>query len=80
MTEMRRDRVYRQTATVKIVEERFKPVHDKTSGVGKDAKAVDVSDGWWVTFTDNPTAVRCETKPDCQPGDKAVCTWEFHKS
>jgi hypothetical protein len=26
------------------------------------------------------TALQCENKPDCQVGDKAVCTWEFHKS
>jgi hypothetical protein len=68
-------KVYRQETTVKMVEQRFKTI--VKSGFGKDAVTDEVADGWWVTFTDNLSAVKCETKPDCKPGDIAVCTWEF---
>lgn len=77
MTETKRQRVYRQTAIVKKVEQRTKT--EWAGGHGKDATTKEVPDGWWITFIDNPTAVRCETKPDCEMGDHAVCTWEFHK-
>jgi hypothetical protein len=77
MVENSRETVYRQEATVKKVEQRFRT--EWAGGHGKDAKTKDVPDGWWITFSDNLTAVRCETKPDCEPGDKAVCTWEFHR-
>lgn len=70
-------KVYVQETTVKDVVQKFKTV--VTSGFGKDAVTDEVPDGWWITFTDNLSAVRCETKPDCQPGDTAVCTWEFRK-
>lgn len=75
VVENRREYVYRQETRVKLVEERFKTVW--AGGHGKDAKTKEVSDGWWVTFTDSPTAIRCETKPDCKVGDIATCTWEF---
>ena len=68
-------RAYVQTATVAKVEERFNTVW--AGGTGKDAKTKEVSDGWWVTFKDNLSAIKCETKPDCKPGDIATCTWEF---
>lgn len=78
IVEGRRPVVYRQTAIVKLVEERFETKW--VSGMGKDAVTKEVSDGWWITFRDSQTAVRCETKPDCKPGDTATCTWEFHKA
>jgi hypothetical protein len=77
VVEIRRQKVYRQTATVKDVEQRFKTA--VVSGFGKDAVTDEVADGWWITFTDSKTGIRCETKPDVQPGDVATCTWEFHK-
>lgn len=77
MVETKREKVYRQTATVAKVEERFKT--EWAGGHAKDAKTKEVSDGWWITFSDSKTAVRCETKPDVEAGDRAVCTWEFHK-
>jgi hypothetical protein len=77
MVENKRATVYRQETTVKKVEKRNKTVW--AGGHGKDATTKDEPDGWWVTFSDSPTAIRCETKPDCEVGDKAVCTWEFHK-
>jgi len=49
------------------------------SGVGKDAVTDEVFDGWWITFTDSRTAIRCDNKPDCEPGDLAICTWEFRR-
>lgn len=75
--EIKRQRVYRQTATVKKIEERHRTKYLR--GTGKEAETEEVSDGWWITFNENLTAVRCEIKPDCQVGDHAVCTWEFHK-
>lgn len=69
--------VYRQVSTVKRVEQRFKTV--VVSGFGKDAKTDEVDDGWWVTFHDNLSAIRCESKPECEPGDTAINTWEFKK-
>lgn len=70
-------RIYVQEATVKKVEERF--VTRYVSGTGKDAKTEEVSNGWWITFHENLTAVQCATKPDCEVGYKAVNTWEFKK-
>lgn len=69
--------VYRQVSTVKRVEQRFKTT--VVSGFGKDAVTEEVDDGWWVTFTDSLSAIRCETKPECEAGDTATCTWEFKK-
>lgn len=77
MVEMRREKQYVQATTVKKVEERTKTV--VVSGFGKDAVTDEMFDGWWITFTDSLTALRCENKPDCQPGDVAVCTWEFRR-
>jgi len=77
MVENSRQKVYRQEATVKKIEERFRT--EWVRGQGKDAETKEVSDGWWITFTDSLSAIRCDTKPDCTIGDKAVCTWEFHK-
>ncbi len=71
------EKEYVQQTTVKDVELRFKTV--VKSGFGKDAVTEEVEDGWWVTFTDSPSAIRCESKPVCKPGDIAVCTWTFHK-
>jgi hypothetical protein len=78
MVENSRQTVYKQETTVKKVEERMRT--EWVEGLGKEAKTKETSDGWWITFTDNLTAVRCESKPDCEPGDRAVCTWEFHKA
>lgn len=72
-----RTKVYVQQTTVKKVEERTRTVC--VSGTGKDAVTKEVSDGWWITFTDSLTALRCENKPDCEAGDIAVNTWEFKK-
>lgn len=66
---------YRQVSHVKKVEHRKRTVY--VSGSGKDCVTKQVSDGWWVTFTDNPTGVRFDSEPDVQPGDVATCTWEF---
>jgi hypothetical protein len=77
MTEKKRQRVYVQTAIVKQVEERF--TTKCVSGFGKDAKTEEVSDGWWITFVDSKTAVRCDNKPDVEVGDRATCTWEFSR-
>lgn len=68
-------KIYVQEATVKKIEERFRT--EWVSGLGKDAVTKEVSDGWWITFHENLTAIRCEKKPDCRVGDKAVNTWEF---
>lgn len=70
-------KIYVQEATVKKVEERYRTRY--VSGTGKDAKTEEVSDGWWITFHENLTAVHCVTKPDCEVGYKAVNTWEFKK-
>jgi hypothetical protein len=70
-------KVYVQQATVKKVEERFR--EEWAGGMGKEAKTKHVSDGWWVTFNENMTAIRCDTKPECEAGDIALCTWEFKK-
>ena len=72
-----RTKVYVQETKVKKVEERFKT--RCISGTGKEAVTDEVSDGWWITFSDSLTALRCESKPDCEAGDIAVCTWEFKK-
>lgn len=72
-----RQTTYKQTTTVKNVEQRFRT--KVLRGVGKDAVTEDVPDGWWITFSDSKTALRCESKPDCQPGDVAICTWEFRR-
>jgi hypothetical protein len=77
VVENRREKQYVQATTVKKVEERTKTV--VVRGFGKDAVTDEVFDGWWITFTDSLTALRCETKPDCQPGDTAICTWEFRR-
>jgi hypothetical protein len=77
MVENTRQKQYVQATTVKTVEERTKIV--VISGIGKDAKTEEQFDGWWITFSDSRTAIRCESKPDCQPGDTAVCTWEFRR-
>lgn len=78
LVESSRQSVYRQETRVKMVEQRWRTV--VVSGFGKDAVTEEVSNGWWITFHDSLTAVRCETKPDCAPGDIATCTWEFRKS
>jgi hypothetical protein len=72
-----REKKYEQRTVVKAVEQRFRTV--VVRGFGKDAETEDVPNGWWITFTDSLTAVRCEEKPDCQAGDVAICTWEFRK-
>ena len=72
-----RETTYEQRTTVKDVEQRFRTVVIR--GFGKDAETEDVPNGWWITFTDSLTAVRCETKPDCQPGDTAICSWRFER-
>jgi hypothetical protein len=72
-----RQNVYIQETRVKQVEERFRTV--VVSGFGKTAVTDEVSNGWWITFHDSLTAVRCDKKPDCVPGDIATCTWEFRK-
>lgn len=68
---------YEQRVTVKAVEERKRTIC--VSGFGADAKTEQISDGWYITFTDSKTAVVCETKPDVEPGDIATCTWTFAK-
>lgn len=77
VVEGKRETVYRQVTTVKHIEQRFKTI--VVSGFGKDAVTDEVPDGWWITFTDSLSAVRCDTKPDCVVGDKAVNTWEFQR-
>lgn len=68
---------YVQVCTVKDVVERFRT--EWAGGTGPDASTREVSDGWWITFVDSRTAVRCDNKPDVRPGDKATCTWEFKR-
>lgn len=72
-----RQKQYVQATTVKAIEERTKTV--VVSGVGKDAVTDEVFDGWWITFVDSRTAIRCDSKPDCEVGDTAICTWEFRR-
>jgi hypothetical protein len=70
-------RVYVQTTTVKSVERRTRTVW--AGGHGKDAQTREEPDGWWITFNDSLTALRCETEPVAKPGDIATCTWEFKR-
>jgi hypothetical protein len=77
MVENMRQTKYEQRATVKNVEQRTRTV--VVSGIGKDAVTKEVPDGWWITFSDSKTALRSENKPDCEPGDIAICTYEFRK-
>lgn len=77
LVENARQSVYVQETTVKDVELRYRTV--VVSGFGKDAVTNEVPNGWWITFADSLTAVRCETEPDCKPGDIATCTWEFRR-
>lgn len=75
MVDLVSEKVYRQTCTVKKIEERYRTEY--VGGTGKDAITKEVSEGWYVTFHENLTAIKCETKPVCKVGDKAICTWEF---
>jgi hypothetical protein len=75
MVEIVSQKVYQQVCTVKKIEERYRT--EWVSGQGKDALTREVSEGWYVTFHENLTAIKCETKPVCKVGDKAICTWEF---
>jgi hypothetical protein len=77
MVDLISEKVYRQVATVKKIEERHRTEY--VGGTGKDATTREVSDGWYITFHENLTAVKCDTKPSCQVGDKAICTWEFQR-
>lgn len=62
--------------TVKIVEQRFRT--EWVSGVGKDAKTREVSEGWFVVFAEEPTAMYLgTTETDLKVGDRMQLTLEL---